>query len=256
MSDLKRELTRFKESESHSTRYIADLEVRLARSDESVLVLRQTVEKLESECERRRDEAEILQERLENLKKDGEDWRTDLEEREQRVKELEKKMEEWEVKRKAAGEARERLGGVADEVAQARKHLEANIVDFAKANGSGSSQASGTSTPREQDLSLENQLVALQQTHTATLADLSSVTSKYRDALREISDLAAQIQEVKLSQSAPSVSEEPERSIDWGGPHRRRMTGGRHRESTDSPQSTHKRLFFRHAISTESLHSR
>ena len=109
MSDLKRELTRFKESESHSTRYIADLEVRLARSDESVLVLRQTVEKLESECERRRDEAEILQERLENLKKDGEDWRTDLEEREQRVKELEKKMEEWEVKRKAAGEARERL---------------------------------------------------------------------------------------------------------------------------------------------------
>ncbi|THH16638.1 hypothetical protein EW146_g4034 [Bondarzewia mesenterica] len=240
ITDLKRELSRFKESDSHSVKYIADLEMRLARSDESVLALQQTVEKLEAECDRRRDEAEVLQERLDRLKKDGESWRTDLEQREQRVRDLEKKMEGWESKRKEAADARERLGGVADEVSQAQKKLEADIIDFA----SGSGQGSGASTPKEQDLSLENQLVALQQTHTATLADLSSVTAKYRDALREISDLAAQIQEVKLNQATPVVSDSPDRSMDWGGPHRRRITGGRHRETSDGSHSASRRLFF------------
>jgi predicted nucleic acid-binding Zn-ribbon protein len=60
MSDLKRELSRFKDAELHSAKYIADLEVRLAKSDESVLALREQIEKLESECERRRDEARSL----------------------------------------------------------------------------------------------------------------------------------------------------------------------------------------------------
>ncbi|KAA1469366.1 kinesin-domain-containing protein [Dentipellis sp. KUC8613] len=252
MGELKRELTRFKDTESHSSQYITDLETRLARADESVLALRQTVEKLEAEADRRREEAEILQERLETLKKDGDSWRSDIEEREQRVRELELKMEEWEAKRKEASEARERLGGVAEEVAQAQKKLEA---DFAKASDAGSS-ISGTSTPNTMDLSLENQLIALQQTHTATLADLSSVTGKYRDALREISDLAAQIQEIKLSNATPSTSEFPERSTDISP--RRRMTGGRHRDGSDGSlgSASGRRLFFRQAASTESLHSR
>ncbi|KAK0228090.1 hypothetical protein IW262DRAFT_1251399, partial [Armillaria fumosa] len=61
MSDLKREVARFKDSESHSTKYIADLEARLARSDELILALQQTVENLEREVDRRRDEVESLQ---------------------------------------------------------------------------------------------------------------------------------------------------------------------------------------------------
>jgi len=251
MSDLKRELARFKEAETHSAKYIAELEVRLAKSDESVLALREHVERLELECERRRDEAHVLQERLEGLKKDGQSWRTDLEERERKVHELEAKMEEWKEKRKEAGEAWERLGGVASEVQQERKRLE---VDLAKVASSGSASVSGTSTPGEPEFALENQLVALQQAHTATLADLSSVTAKYRDALREISDLAAQIQEAKLSN--PALTESPDRSVDIGS-HRRRMTGGRVKESTESPlNSAGRRHFFRQAASTESLHSR
>ncbi|KAI0256455.1 kinesin [Lactifluus subvellereus] len=251
MSDLKRELSRFKESESHSTKYIADLEMRLAKSDESVLVLREHVEKLELECERRRDEARVLQERLEALKKDGQSWRTDLEERERKVHELEAKMEEWQTKKKEAGEAWERLGGVADSVQAERKRLE---VDLAKTSSSGSSSLSVASTPREPELFLENQLVALQQAHTATLADLSTVTAKYRDALREISDLAAQIQEAKLSNA--TFADSPERSVDLSS-HRRRMTGGRLKESNESSlNSAGRRHFFRQAASTESLHSR
>jgi chromosome segregation ATPase len=250
LSDLKRELSRFKDAELLSTKYIADLEMRLAKSDESVLALRDHVERLELECERRRDEARILQERLEGLMNDGQSWRTDLEERERKVRELEAKMEEWKEKKKEAGEAWERLDGVASEVQQERKRLE---FDLAKAAGSGSSSVSGTSTPGEPESGFENQLVALQQAHTATLADLSSVTAKYRDALREISDLAAQIQEAKLSN--PALTDSPERSVDLGS-HKRRMTGGRSKESSETPLSASRHHFFRQAASTESLHSR
>jgi kinesin family protein 4/21/27 len=103
-----------------------------------------------------------------------------------------------------------------------------------------------------QNPALESQLLALQQTHTATLADLSSITAKYRDALREISDLAAQIQEAKLSDTIP---ESPlNKSIEIP-PFRRRMTGGRVREASES-QLDGRRLFFRQAASAESLHAR
>jgi chromosome segregation ATPase len=251
MSDLKRELSRFKEAELHSAKYIADLELRLAKSDESVLVLREHVEKLELECEWRRDEARVLQERLEALKKDGQSWRTDLEERERKVRELEAKMEEWQTKKKEAGDAWERLGDVANEVQAERKRLE---VDLAKTASFGSRSVSEASIPRESELALENQLVELQQAHTATLADLSSVTTKYRDALREISDLAAQIQEAKLSNAI--FTDSSERSVDFSS-HRRRVTGGRVKESSESSlNNAGRRHFFRQAASTESLHSR
>ena len=251
LSDLKRELSRFKDGELLSTRYIADLEMRLAKSDESVLALREHVERLELDCERRQDEARVLQERLEGLKKDGQSWRTDLEERERKVRELEAKMEEWKEKKKEAGEAWDRLDGVASEVQQERKRLE---FDLAKAGGSGSNSVSGTSTPGEPESGLEIHLVTLQQAHTATLADLSSVTAKYRDALREISDLAAQIQEAKLGN--PALTDSPERSVDLGS-HKRRVTSGRSKESSETPlNSASRRHFFRQAASTESLHSR
>lgn len=270
MTDLKREINRFKDTESHSAKYISDLEARLARSDESILDLQKVIERLESECERRRAEVENLQSRLESLRQDGESWRADLEEREQRVKELEGRMEEWERRRQEAGETRARLGAVVGEVALARRSLE---LDLAGVNRASSSSSVGSTpvdinghtspipeepaTPTRTEQSLEGQLSSLQQTHTATLADLASVTSKYRDALREISDLAAQIQEAKLSSSAITDSPRSETPID--PPRRRRLTGGRNREASDPqlpPALPSKRPFFRQAASAESLHSR
>ena len=252
MSDLKREVARYRDTESFSGKYISDLEARLARADESVLALQQTVEKLESESNRRREEVEVLQTRLESLKSDGTSWRSDLEARERKVKELELKMAEWERKRKEAGEERARLGSVVSEVAQARKSLESLTIGMEIETNGSSTPASGISTPNKLDLSLESQLVALQQTHTATLADLASVTSKYRDALREISDLAAQIQEANLSN--PTVPEPPTPSdISVFG---RRLPGGRSREGNDSPINGPSRRLFYRAASTDSLHSR
>ncbi|KAL6298424.1 hypothetical protein BKA93DRAFT_830711 [Sparassis latifolia] len=245
ITDLKREITRYKDTESYSSQYITDLEARLARSDESVLALRETVEKLESECERRRQEAEVLQSRLESLKQDGQSWRTDLEERERKVHALELKMEEWLAKKKEAGEGRERLADLADEVAKARKDLEGASPTKTVSSAAGSFV--------ELDGSIESQLVALQQTHTATLADLSSVSEKYRDALREIADLAAQLQEAKVNALLPP-SETPERTVEFSP--RRRMTRGMSRDGVETPvNGAGKRLFFRQAASVESLHS-
>ena len=253
LSDLKREVVRYKEVEAQSITYITELEARLARSDESILSLQQTVQRLEGECERRRTEAETLQTRLESLKKDGESWRTDLEEREKKVKELEMKMEEWKRKRKEAGEDRERLGSMVGEVEQARRNLE----DLSAAKASGpSTGSSGVNTPVTTDLSVETQLIALQQTHAATLADLATVSSKYRNALQEIADLAAQIQEAKLSN--PTIPESPDETTE-SPVIRRRMTTSRSREASgDATQleAPGRRHFFRQAISSESLHSK
>lgn len=271
MTDLKREVSRFKDAESHSGKYIIDLEARLARSDESILGLQQTVETLEKECDQRQDQVEMLKSRLEALRQDGESWRTDLEEREKKVRELELKMLEWERKKNDAGDARIRLGNVVGEVALARRSLQIDVANTPPStNGSPSpssaigqtaglltseiSQEPGTPGGNVQNPALESQLLALQQTHTATLADLSSVTAKYRDALREISDLAAQIQEAKLNNTIPESS--LDKSIEIP-PFRRRMIGGRVREASE-PQldSVGRRLFFRQAASAESLHAR
>ena len=218
-----------------------------------MLALRETVEKLERECEKRRDQVVALESRLESLKQDGEGWRSDLERRETKVRELEQKMEEWEAKRRAASEDRERLGELASEVEKAKKELEG--ISPVKSNGATTNGTttnganSEVSSLHEADGSLEAQLVTLQQTHTATLADLSSVTAKYRDALREIADLAAQLQEAKVNAPVPAP-ESPERG-DISP--RRRMNRSRDQEPSNG---SGRRLFFRNAASSESLHSR
>jgi DNA repair exonuclease SbcCD ATPase subunit len=250
ISDLRKELAKVKDAEGHSTQYIVELEARLAKSDESVLALQQTVERLEEECESRRADVRALQSRLEQLQRDGQGWRTDLEEREKKVQTLEAQLKEREEALKAAAETRERLGAIVNGVSEARKNLEVASIK--------SDASSIHSVMTESENPIESQLVALQQTHTATLADLSSVSAKYRDALREIADLAAQLQEAKVNASIPPTpsSESPERPTEVASP-RRRMTRGMSKDGLDVPlNGTGRRLHFRQAHSTESLHGK
>lgn len=206
-----------------------------------MLTLQQTIERLENDCERRREEVDALTTRLENLNRDGAGWRTDLEERERKVKELEQKMEAWERKRKEANEDRIRLGDVVGEVELAKRSLESLNGGSTKVNFP---TTSGASTPASVDLSVENQLVALRQTHAATLTDLSSVSKKYQDALQEIADLAAQIQEARLSN--PTIPETS--AVDKADTplFRRRMTSSKSRDGLTEPlyDTAGRRLFF------------
>ena len=273
MTDLRRELARFREVEIQSSKYIADLEARLSRADESVLSLQQAVEVSEKECERRQEQVETIQRRLESFKLDGENWRSDLEAREAKVKQLEEKMREWEQRRKETEETRLRLGGVVGEVELAKRHLEIDISN-ASSTVSSVSPSPGSEYPPPMPLQLdshdavgatnrelEKQFLELQQTHTATLADLASITGKYRDALREISDLAAQIQETKLSN--PSIAEVADTTTESPivdvlpdtPPLRKRIISPRIREASEG-QLSPRRHFFRQAASAESLHTR
>ena len=265
LSDLRREISKFKDTEIYSAKYIAELEARLTRSDESILELQQTTEQLERECEMRSEEAEVLQKRLDNLLQDGEGWRSDLEERERKVKELEEKMTEWEKRKTEVGETRARLGSVVEEVASARRSLEISLANAPTPNNGGNILHHKAITPASLssiEQALESQLATLQQTHTATLADLASVSAKYRDALREISDLAAQIQEAKLGNlsTAPSESNDSpigDKSIEFPLPSKRRIMGGRLRDIGDPRlDAGNRRFLYRQAVSTESLHLR
>ncbi len=187
-----------------------------------------------------------MQSRLENLQKDSQGWRGDLEEREAQIQRLEARLKEREAALQDTGETRERLGGIVSDVTEARKNLEVASI------------RSDVSSISEQDNSIETQLVALQQTHTATLTDLSSVSAKYRDALREIADLAAQLEEAKVNASIPPtrLSESPERPTEVASP-RRRMTRGMSKDGLDVQYNgTGRRLLYRQAASAESLHAR
>ena len=176
-------------------------------------------------------------------------------------------MIELETKKNDAAEERARLGEIVEEVAKARRSLQ--LPKGITINGSDLGSVSSSrpdsplsTTPLSEtpqtvlEGSADTQLLALQQTHTATLADLSNVTAKYRDALREIQDLSSQLEEVKLSQGL--VSSESIERIESLDPFSGNTSGAtRRRPMRNMSESTgNRRLFFRHAASAESLHSR
>ncbi|KAF8311679.1 uncharacterized protein EI90DRAFT_3160391 [Cantharellus anzutake] len=268
--ELHKEITQYKEAEAASAAYIAGLEQRLASADVDIVSLRTQIEKLETDLYEKNGMVASLQGRLDNLLREQADaasWKESLAEREKRVEELEKKMEEWEKVRAETAEERRRLSSVVSEVASARQSLEAevNSIDIPRLH-LPSSPTTSVSTVHGSS-SAEQEVLALQQKHSATLSELEEVSSKYRDALREIADLSAQISEAKLNSETSS-----EVGSEAGGSRmvpRTPSTGRRplpRRETVDglgilsippSPSAgTSRRGFFRHAASTEGLHSR
>ena len=262
-ADLKKEIARLLDVEAHSSQHIADLEARLSKSDENVLSLRASVEQHEQDLASRQAQVEDLQQRMDRLTTDSDEWRASLEAREARVSELEEKLKEWEEKKQAAAEDRERLGNLVDGVARARQSLDIEFTRLQNDTTEETKDGPADVGPSKEQSDLQSQFVALQETHTATLADLSAVTSKYRDALREISDLAAQIAEAKLSSPLDSdpITDSPAPVYDTASVGRRR--GVQRRPTGESIESvgsigsaSSRRLFFRHAASAESLHAR
>lgn len=67
-------------------------------------------------------------------------------------------------------------------------------------------------SPASIDDELAAELRQLQETHTQTLIQLESVSSAYRDSLTEIAELAAQVQEVRLLESAANSSQSRSRT--------------------------------------------
>jgi kinesin family protein 4/21/27 len=180
-----------------------------------------------------------------------------LEAREKKVEELEGRMAEVEKMRVELQSERERLGNAVGGVERARRSIEFSSPVI---NGSGESSI------------VSEELEQLRKNHAETLQELNAVNSRYQDALHDISDLYAQINEAKLQAVAnqvPPVPPLPPTETNGNGeearsPPTRRRAGSRaalespslrpSRAGADSPSQ--KRLFFRHAASSESLHAR
>jgi DNA repair exonuclease SbcCD ATPase subunit len=257
LSSLQKELARYKDSEQTNASYIAGLEARLGKSEETVLQLRRAVEEAENVAHTREEQVKDLEKKLDLMKGDEEGWRSDLEVRENKVRELEAQLREWEARKEDAIRDRSRLGDLIVGVEDAKRDLDSSTKGSSPVEES-LSVVNGQTT---HDAQLEDKYKELEETHTATLADLSTVTDKYRDALREISDLAVQLQEAKLNQhshsNTNSVSDHGE--MNSNAPiTRRRKPSSSHSNEPTSPYSVtaSRRPFFAQAASTESLRTR
>ena len=251
LSALQKDLAKYKELECTNATHIADLEARLTKSEENVLELRRAVTEAETLSDQRANDARTLEQKLALLTSDEQGWRNELEKREERVKALETQMKEWESIRHDAAQQRDRLNGLASEVEDARRGLDSS------SRPSSRLEEMRESSPTPEDPSINAQFQALQETHTATLLDLESVTTKYKEALREITDLASQLEEVKLQGEAAPLTIKIRDEVASAVPGRRKASINR-RESSDSGISptispSGRRVFFRQAISTDSL---
>ena len=262
IAELRREIAKYKESESVSATYIASLEQRLTRADTDIVALRSQVEKLELDLESKDADIAKLHARIEAMFAESEDlrqWKDSLAEREKRVQELERQMEEWERVRAETGLQRQRLASTVSEVETTRRSLEAEV------NGLPASPTHSTMTITPADASELNQL---REKHQTTLAELDAVSAKYRDALKEISDLAGQIAEAKLHSETSSEVSSSEAGTNRPMP-RSPKPGRRSVSRRDTSESLSslvvpagsnlppsRRNFFRHAASSEGLHSR
>jgi hypothetical protein len=282
VADLRKEILRHKEAEASSSTYIAALEHRLTRADTDMSEFHAQVEKLEIDLEQKNEALDTLQGRLDVFLREQDDarnWKETLDEREKRMQELELKMQEWEQVRRETSEERERLGDVVQGVRKARRSLE--VEGTKKSSSSLPKIRLGDTTPTSSSFSTtiikpdrlsecsgeDNEFSVLQKTHSDTLAELESVTSKYRDALREIADLAAQISEAKLQSDTSSEvgsdtasSRLPPKAPRRGISRRETVDGLTSLKIPPSPISVAavppRRSLFRHAASSEGLHSR
>lgn len=302
--ELQKELIRYKENESTSAHYISEMEARLSKYDEDIETLRRDMSKLERELADSRERCRTMDALVETLRaereaerKDREEWVKVLEAREKRVEALEVQMKEVERDRAFLASERERLGGVVGGVEKARRSLEMEVEDtgtpfMTPATEVGEmglfrGEVNGTNGVNRNGGEGERQAAAideLQKKHAATLAELNTVNTRYQDALHDISDLYAQINEIKLQGGVEKAGGETngvqvETNGETNGVHpdtntstdttpptrspptptQRRRAGSRAAAAVglESPSGTSaRRLFFRHAASSESLHAR
>ncbi|KAG8745599.1 hypothetical protein FRC10_007490 [Ceratobasidium sp. 414] len=294
--ELQKELARYKENEATSAHYISEMEARLARYDEDIDSLRQDMSKLEHELSEARERCQTMDSLVQTLRdereaerKDREEWVKTLEARERKVEDLEARMSEVERERAFLSAERERLGSVVGGVEKARRSLEherVNGVDgtdtpfmtpptevpnefgFPDGTGSDDNQVGEGLAPNQGEM-----LEELRRKHAETLEELNTVNARYQDALRDISDLYAQINEAKLqngvvddkdgpeingvqragSSTPPEITTNGETALPLHGAPTPRRHGSR---AAESPSTSARRLFFRHAASSDSLQTR
>ncbi|KAG9128525.1 hypothetical protein FRC07_005892 [Ceratobasidium sp. 392] len=291
--ELQKELARYKENEGTSAHYISEMETRLSRYDEDIDSLRRDMSKLEHELSESRERCRTMDSLVQTLRaereaerKDRDEWVKTLEARERKVEDLETRMSEVERERASLAAERERLGGVVGNVEKARKSLEQEGVNgttgtdtpfmtpAAEIPSAGFVFRTGSDGNQHQQVgdklvnsTNQAEMEELRRQHATTLEELNAVNARYQDALRDISDLYAQINEAKLQNGTVDEKDGAQELVNGRGgsstppdngeptPPLRSPPTPRRRGSrpAESPSATTRRLFFRHAASSESL---
>lgn len=236
VSDLRKEITKNREQGEKTEQYIIDLEARLAKSDELNSTLRRQIDVLERDVQRREEAYQELEGRLSLLDTSGDHKQllAEIDEKDRRVLDLERTLDELKSKTVVAEQEQERLEKLAAVEKEAREELQSRVRTLERASimsvasrtrpdSVSSSQApadgadsdpidESTSLPTSSALTsssadavvvaaLEHQLAKLQQSHDATLVELEAANVKYRNSLKEIEDLNAQVSDAKILNS-------------------------------------------------------
>jgi chromosome segregation ATPase len=251
LGSLQKEISKYKDVDSTNAGYILELERRLAKSEEVAHELRIATEKAGSLVETREGEIKELQQKLAYMRGDEQGWRFDLEAREDKLRAVEAELQQWQGKGVPFTSQKDKHGlEIPDgtETPTSKSDLSVNGDAPIVVNGSIS------------EAQLEDKLRLLQEQHSATVAQLADVSTKYREALHEISDLAAQLKEYQLQESSVRATA-PDVAVDGEIPvtTKRRPSASR-KASEDltgtSPVAAAKRNFFKAAASTDSLRAR
>ncbi|KDN52496.1 kinesin-domain-containing protein [Tilletiaria anomala UBC 951] len=224
-SELRKEVVRLRQAESSAEAYIKELEKRLLASDSSLAQLTAQVERLERDLERRDEQYRELLQRLDTLDITVENKALleELDARDQRVLELEKRLDTVVTEKEALARdkgnltdavARDQLerGKLEDRIRQLEKNAADPVADAA-ANPNAAVAADGNGVPVAGDVhfaELQSEMLLLRDSHAKTLAELSTVQVRHREALQDIEKLSGQIAEAKLTRAAAAPDEEME----------------------------------------------
>ncbi len=207
-SELRKEVVRLKQAEATAEAYIKELESRLLASDTSLSQVTSQVERLERELERRDERYKELQHRLDTLdvSKENKALLDELDLSEQRVLQLEKRLDQIVSEKEELTKERSKLTGTMAKDHLERGRLEDRIKELEKGVPAAVALAAtqeanaGSSDAQDDQLTeLRSELLLLRDTQAKTLAELSTIQVRHREAQDEIAQLSRQLSEAKLT---------------------------------------------------------
>lgn len=202
VSDLRKEITRSREQAEKTEQYIKDLEFRHTKTDDTTASLQRQIQVLERDIERREEANRDLESRLNLLDTSGDHklLLAEIDERDQRVLELERSLDELKSKNIASELEAARLQKIAEEEKEANSELAIQVRTFERAQTISPTSTTFQSMPLPSlpDPVLLSRIDELQATYDKTFAELEITNVKYKESLREISDLNSQLEESKL----------------------------------------------------------
>ncbi|KAK4053820.1 hypothetical protein OIV83_001476 [Microbotryomycetes sp. JL201] len=210
VSDMKREINKARDERERLEAHIADIEARLSKADENNATLKRQIDVLERDIQRREEAYRGLESRLSVLDSSGDHKMLvqAIEEKDKKLLDLERSVDELKSRSDLAEQEKGRLEKLMAAEAEAKRELNNRVKDLERASVVTSSEAlarakagpNGTDNSNADDTksdvvvsALEHQLYKLQQTHEATLAQLESLNTKYRDSLKEIDELNSMV---------------------------------------------------------------